>query len=291
MKYSDEELALLTDEEKADLLEEEEESLPGEDDDMDDTENTEDSSPEAQSAPQEQETAPAPPEESTAPTAENLAREPVQIAPQPLFNAVDTSAIDEQLKALEQQKAAILRAFEEGEMEAAEYQRALDKQMDEWFNLKSQMQKAELVREATENEAIRRWNEDVADFLTEHREIADNPIRYAALDNAVRILAADEANQGVSNTRLLRMAWQQYCDAFPSLQTPEPPKPVQPKAPPVDKAEIPPVLARVPAAEINDTDDGQFAALERLSETDPLSYEDKLATLSEAERERYLMGA
>ena len=51
---------------------------------------------------------------------------------------------------------------------------------------------------------------------------------------------------------------------------------------------VPPNLGKVPAATANDTDDGKFAHLDRLAESDPLAFEAALAKMSDAQRDEYM---
>ena len=68
---------------------------------------------------------------------------------------------------------------------------------------------------------------------------------------------------------------------------PAEPKPGDKKVEP-GKPEIPPTLAKLPAANAQETDGGAFAALDRLAESDPEAYEAAYGKLTEAEREAYL---
>ena len=51
---------------------------------------------------------------------------------------------------------------------------------------------------------------------------------------------------------------------------------------------VPPNLGKVPASTANDTDDGKFAHLDRLAESDPLAFEAALAKMSDAQRDEYM---
>jgi hypothetical protein len=47
-------------------------------------------------------------------------------------------------------------------------------------------------------------------------------------------------------------------------------------------------LAKVPAADVEDTNGGRFAVLDRMASTDPLGYEEALNKMSAAERDAYM---
>jgi hypothetical protein len=51
---------------------------------------------------------------------------------------------------------------------------------------------------------------------------------------------------------------------------------------------LPPNLNRIPASAPESTDDGRFASLDRLAESDPVGYERRLAALNEADYQAYM---
>ena len=51
---------------------------------------------------------------------------------------------------------------------------------------------------------------------------------------------------------------------------------------------VPPTLGKVPASAATDTDDGKFAHLDRLADSDPLAYETAVAKMSAAQRDEYM---
>ena len=51
--------------------------------------------------------------------------------------------------------------------------------------------------------------------------------------------------------------------------------------------DIPPTLAKVPAAAPEDTDDGKFAALDRMADSDPQKYQETIARMSADEYDAY----
>ena len=57
------------------------------------------------------------------------------------------------------------------------------------------------------------------------------------------------------------------------------------------KAAPPKTLAKVPASDNTDVNDGRWAALDRLRDADPLAHEEKLMKLSDSERDEYLARA
>jgi hypothetical protein len=79
---------------------------------------------------------------------------------------------------------------------------------------------------------------------------------------------------------------------FPNV-LPKPEAKPEPKAEPGKRPdrELPPTLARMPATDLSDANDGQHAALDKVDDADYESALEDLATRSPAQLEQYLRSA
>jgi len=206
---------------------------------------------------------------------------------QPLLAADAPEDAAEQLEAIAKQKEELVLKFDDGELTAKEYQLELDKLAKQEREIEQAQFKAKLAQEMAEQQQRNAWLATVNQFLSEHAEYRQYPLRYKALDVAVRELAAQEENQGLSGRQILEKAHEQIVEQFGLTRTEQDdPKPEGNKR--RKPIEAPPTLANVPAASATETEDGRWAKLDRLMETDPERYERELAKLPEADREAYL---
>lgn len=218
--------------------------------------------------------------------------EPPRAQPVPLIRAEVPADIDAQKAAIETQRDEIAQKFEDGDITAREFQaenRKLDKQDNDldWL-----VRKAELSAETTQAQTEATWYKSTSDFLADHPEIMKNELVYNAFDAVVRKITGDKANHGLSDRKQLEKAHAEWAEALGITAAP-PPKDAKAKEAAAKlaakgKRELPPILGTVPAATASETDDGKYAALDRLIETDPLAYEAALAKMSPAESDAYL---
>jgi hypothetical protein len=203
---------------------------------------------------------------------------------QPLLAADAPEDAAEQLEAIAKQKEELVQKFDDGELTAKEYQLELDKLAKQEREIEQAQFKAKLAQEMAEQQQRNAWLATVNQFLSEHAEYRQYPLRYKALDLAVRELAAQEENQGLSGREILEKAHEQIVEQFGLARAEEKPEGKKRRKP----IEAPPTLANVPAASATETEDGRWAKLDRLMETDPERYERELAKLSDADRDAYL---
>jgi hypothetical protein len=146
-----------------------------------------------------------------------------------------------------------------------------------------------MQRQAEENA----WHRDVQEFMTTTAaNITKSHAAMVAFDDIVKKVTADPANANISNRAQLEKAYKLYNDemaaAFGVKQQDQKPAAKSEQAPaPKAQRNIPPTLARVPAAESENLDGGKFATLDRLAAMDPAAYEAAVAKMSEAERAQF----
>ena len=206
--------------------------------------------------------------------------------PRPVFEAPDVPAdVDDQIAAAKLAKIKIAEKFDEGEITAVEYAKQTEELNDFQRELENKRFKAQLAAESQQSRELDSWEETCSEFLSAHPEISKSKLRYDSFDYAVRLVTGDQANAALTGAQQLEKAYQtwvtelgiQVDQSAQSLAKPDPKKP-----------RVVPNIGSLPAAQANDTDDGKFAYLDRLADSDPLKYEATLAKLSDADREAYL---
>ncbi len=194
--------------------------------------------------------------------------------------------VPEQIEALEKQKDDLTDKFDDGEFTGKEYRaemRKLDAQIE---GLKEQRMAANIGQA----NALAHYKEvTVPGFFEKHTEYAPGSVLYVMLDAEVRRLQS--AAQNPFNPAILERAHQNLTAQVSKAYGVKPPAEIK-KADAKTAAaarEVPPTLGTVPAADTNDdTDDGEFAWLDRLANKDVEQYEQELAKLPDEKRERYL---
>ena len=206
--------------------------------------------------------------------------------PRPVFEAPDVPAdVDDQIAAAKLAKIKLAEKFDEGEITAVEYAKQTEELNDFQRELENKRFKAQLAAESQQSRELDSWEETCSDFLSAHPEISKSKLRYDSFDYAVRLVTGDQANSALTGAQQLEKAYQTWVTEL-GIQVDQP---AQPGAKPdPKKPRVVPNIGSLPAAQANDTDDGKFAYLDRLADSDPLKYEATLAKLSDADREAYL---
>lgn len=221
------------------------------------------------------------------------ATKPAEPAPAPLLTGDVPEDFDDQVKAIAAAKDELDQKFEDGDLSTKEYRAEMDKLNKQERQLEMQEFKARAAQEMAENQQRAQWAATVQSFLGEHPQYSSSQLRYQALDTMVKRVASDEANAGLTGAEILAKAHELVEADLGSTAAPAAEKSVDQGKKPVKKGgktEIPPTLAKVPAADTTDVANSKFALLDRLADTDPVRYESELAKLSEEEADRYLAG-
>ena len=277
-KLTEEELALLTEEEREGYLADDEDE-DGEGDEGDDDPTLAVDDP-----------ATAPPAANPQDGGEGGDAEPQeQLMAQlkPLFNADLPADIEAQRTALDEKEAAIDQQYDEGDILFTEHKQALRDINKQRNALDRAELKAELAAEAYQTQIDNSWQASQEAFFSAHPEFKiDNEAKWAAFDQLVKNETKSVLDKGGAvGVPELERAYTKYKQAFNI----EAASPKQAKAP-ASKNEgvVPPNLGKLPAATANDTYDGKFAHLDRL---EGVAFEDALAKLSDAQRDEYLRSA
>lgn len=206
--------------------------------------------------------------------------------PRPVFEAPDVPAdVDDQIAAAKLAKIKLAEKFDEGEITAVEYAKQTEELNDFQRELENKRFKAQLAAESQQSRELDSWEETCSEFLSAHPEVSKSKLRYDSFDYAVRLVTGDQANSGLTGAQQLEKAYQNWVTEL-GIQVDQPAQ--SGAKPDPKKPRVVPNIGSLPAAQANDTDDGKFAYLDRLADSDPLKYEATLAKLSDADREAYL---
>ena len=288
---SAEDLAMLTDEERAGYLEDEGDGTDGDDQgtDDDDTgadEKADDKGDENGADGEDSQDAGADSNtQGDGKDGESEDKLDDPIKPTPLFKAELPADIEAKRTALDTQEDDLVKKFDEGDITFAEYNKELRSLNRERADLDRAELKAELAQEAQQSQVEQTWQTTANTFVAEHPLISKNETTWSSFDAIVRRVTAETMQKGGQPSRRdLEKAYKQWTEdlgiADAGIQ----------KSQPKHKKQnvVPPNLGKVPAATANDTDDGKFAHLDRLAESDPLAFEAALAKMSDAQRDEYM---
>lgn len=288
---SEEDLAMLTEEERAGLLDDEDEDDDQDVDDADDDDTGADGKADdkgdendadgddSQDAGADSNT------QGDSKVGENEDKLDDPIKPTPLFKAELPADIEAKRTALDTQEDDLVKKFDEGDITFAEYNKELRSLNRERADLDRAELKAELAQEAQQSQVEQTWQVTANTFVAEHPLISKNETMWSSFDAIVRRVTAETMQKGEQPSRRdLEKAYKQWTEdlgiADAGTQKPQPKQKKQ--------NIVPPNLGKVPAATANDTDDGKFAHLDRLAESDPLAFEAALAKMSDAQSDEYM---
>lgn len=210
--------------------------------------------------------------------------------PPPILNVQAPDDADDRMAEITSQKDKLAEKFEDGDLTAKEYQQELDKLNKAEREIEQATFKAQLAEDMRQQQQRNAWLSTVNQFLDEHPDYREKKLLYKNLDMVVREIAADEANSSLSGREILERAHAQIQDELgikrvvqekPDAQE----KPSRKSAP---RPDLPPNLAKIPAADMSEVEDSRWAHLDKLMDRDPERYERELSKLSDVDREAYL---
>lgn len=211
-----------------------------------------------------------------------------------------STSFDAPIKELDAQKDQLFDDYENGDLSSEEY-KAKVKEIDQQANTLRDQRAASVAQEqAVDNQ----WNAAVSNHLDAYPDLKANDAFLNAYDAEVRHVTASPAYADKSFAQQLAIAhkrvWNEADDlgleGFPAPKgasaNPQPKPAAKDTSTKSGIGDIPNSLAKVPAADMNGDDDGEFAALNRLVETgSPEEVEAALAKLSPEERDRFSSAA
>ncbi len=286
MTFSTEELEHLTEEERAGMLEEVDEQVPADpiepEGEGTDTHTAEQDAADADDGDEqeakddgEQEDG-EPAEQPEAPVVDEPKPEPKQ-----LFQVDVPADLEQQISSIDDQKLALAEEYDEGLISYKERQAKINALDAEQHQLRRLQDTVELQSRHEAAQAQQQYNDTCAAFIAQNQLGQPGEPRFDAFNAYLVGFQQNEANQTLPLQAQLDTAYQQWATAMgiPVNKAP---------AARAGSKPIPQTLANVPAAEVEVTDNGRFAALDRMATRDPLKFEDTLAAMGDAEREAYL---
>lgn len=200
------------------------------------------------------------------------------------LDAEDLTAKKTELK---QQLADLAKKFDDGDLMASEFQaqrEAIEEQREELLT-------REIMIKTERNIDLKTWRDEVTSFSKDKPQYQPGGILRDALDKKVKELQVGAVNP--LSPKILAKAHEEIQKALGlpigKTDTPAPKKVDNPTTPPARRPAPPPTLAQIPASDITDADDGaEFTHLDQLLERDSVAFERELARLSPVDRDRYL---
>jgi hypothetical protein len=180
-------------------------------------------------------------------------------------------------------------AFDLGEITAAEHRAQTRELAAEERSIRDSL----LMAQMSEQAKMQAYQATVGTFLATHTEYEPGSQMYHFLDTELRRLqnkAITEGRDGL-DPALITEAHQSLRALIANSERTTPAEPAakdaaKPQVPP--RRELPPSLGAIPAADMQNVTDGVFAAMQKL---DGLEYEAAFARLSDAQRDAYLSRA
>lgn len=205
----------------------------------------------------------------------------------PILVAQPTADAQAKLTEIEAQKEALLTQFDEGDITGKDYQKQLNELSKQERKIEFEIHEANLAAKLEHQRMQNDWDATCNAFVAANPVYKEMPWAYKELDAKIRELANHELHPETAN-----WSGQKFLDEAHKVLK------AQYKFPEAaaDKGndsqrqqrELPPNLAKVPAANLEDTNGGRFAVLDRLANSDPIAYEEALNKLPAAERDAYL---
>jgi len=206
----------------------------------------------------------------------------------PQYRAEPVEDYDEKLSGYTKEKSDLRQQFQDGDLTLEEYEEKREAVSRQELDLREQRFKSEFAAEQNQQTAEQRWEWEQEQFFeAKGNDIYQDELLTAALDTAIKKLAADEANANKKPGWFLKEADRQVRERFKLGKTDETPKPNKRRRE-IDKTDIPPTLSSMPAAEQADPGaEDEFAHLDKL---DGMELESELAKMSDEQQNRYLTG-
>lgn len=212
---------------------------------------------------------------------------------------VDLTAYDQRLQEFRSKEKELFDQYDDGDLSREEF----ESQRQELAQQETEIIEQRAIAKQQQADESNRWNSAVNDYFKEYAGLKDDKI-ISAFDAEVRAVTSNPvlANKSfseqleIAHKRLLTTAGDYGLKDVPQLKGQEPdPAPQQQQAQTPardvrgdDLRNAPPTLARVPASDMTDAGDSQYAALQRIIDNgSPEEAEAAMAQLSPEERDRF----
>lgn len=212
------------------------------------------------------------------------APEPVAAEQQaPLLEAELPEGYEEKLKEFESQREKLDVDFDDGELTSLEYRKALREIESEEKALRDQVLKAQIAQDMQVQQQKQEWAKTVNSFLDDNDLYRQSETLYDSLNKQVIAIANSDEAAGLTGQQILEKAHERVL-ADPVLgrvfgdKEEENPEGKQASGKKLQRRNVPPTLGKVPAADMTSAEEGgRFARLDKM---DGLELEAELARLS-----------
>lgn len=201
----------------------------------------------------------------------------------PILVAQPVADAEARLAEIASKKDEILTQFDDGDITGKEYQKQLEELSKQERKIEFEVHEAQLAAKLEQQRLQNDWNATCNTFIEKHTAYKEMPWLYMQLDAKVRELATKPETAQWSGQKFLDEAHKELREKYKFPEADAKPSDTQRQP-----RELPPNLAKVPAANLEDTNGGRFAVLDRLANSDPIAYEEALNKLSATERDAYL---
>lgn len=199
----------------------------------------------------------------------------------PILVASSVDGIQEKLAEISTQKDELHDQFDNGDLTAKEYQKQLDALNKEERKLEFQVHESQMAEKLEAQRVQNEWKTLCDSFLASNPTYKENARLYKLLDDEVKTLAVDPKTAGWTGLKILQEAhnniYSEFSGSFKNQSAAR-----------KQDIKLPPNLSKIPSADIESTDGGRFAVLDRLATADPIEYENALAKMSDSDRNAYL---
>lgn len=212
-----------------------------------------------------------------------------EAAPAPILIVQAPADAQVKLAQIAADKGVLADKWEAGDLTGKEYQIQLDALNEQQFDIKQQVSNANMAQQMADQQIQNQWIADCNAFIAAHPEYADaSSERHKLLSDTIMAIARIPRNKGLSNEKALAKA-HNMVQVELGESTVAVPAIAGTKQLVVPKPATPPTLSNVPAAAMNDTTGGEFAALDKLAKSgDVDAYESALEKMTEPQRARYM---
>jgi hypothetical protein len=217
--------------------------------------------------------------------------EPVDLAPfTPRYQVDPVENFDQQIADFSAEKKSLREQLNNGDIDLDAYETAKDEIVAKEQALREQNLKATIASEQNQQNIQARWQWEQEKFFNAdaNKMYGANKLLMAAMDTAVKELAADTANADKSAAWFLEEADKQVRSAFGLKDEVKAPEDKKPKGRKPDLSVVPKTLSNLPAADLNETGGDEFANLDKL---EGMALEAALNKLSPDQQARYLGAA
>lgn len=193
----------------------------------------------------------------------------------PEFTLQAPDGVDDKLKELDTREDKLTEQFDDGDITTAEYRKGLRDLSKERDDITWSVRRYEQAKErhdeavsGVNQQFMQNWFKTAGDFVKDRPEISRNKTVMQVFDNIVQAINTEENINKFSHQKRLEMAYKQWAeDLGIDVQQPSgkgKPAKAAKKAAPPKQRDLPPTLGKVPSADVNQTDDGTYGTLNRL---------------------------